>query len=202
MQFVDFLTAQLFVMSFVGVIGLYALYKIYKYHSKLPLLKATLPSVGMVLFVLGIYGILSGLYGQFVWPLPGNYNILFYDMYPLFGFSLAAIGYALYKGMKTEPAGLFSALIGAMSIFYGIVGYMLGMTTYPIMLLIIYVAFGMVGITMLPASRYLDMLLSGKKLSGMRYAKAIFVALCIFMAIAALASAITGAPAAIEHLMA
>ena len=128
-------------------------------------LKSSAPLIG----VFGFIVLLMGTFGEIAWPLmPGTpgakYNILFYDPTMLFGIALVSFALSLAYNLKTQYVGLYSMVAGAVTIYYGVVGYNLGMTQAPIALLLLYVAFGGAGIFTFPATLLIDKMLSPKVL--------------------------------------
>ncbi|MGC9132887.1 MAG: DUF981 family protein [Nanopusillaceae archaeon] len=48
--------------------------------------KRSFEKEGSIIFIiLGLFMLITGLYSLFTWTLPGPYNILFYDLYPIAG---------------------------------------------------------------------------------------------------------------------
>lgn len=97
-----------------------------------------------------------GLWGEIAWPLPGSYNILFFDVYVLFGatFVVAAISMAL--SLKLQYMGFLALLAGGITIAYGYQGLVLGMTKDPFDTWLLYAAFGAAGIMAFPATVLTD----------------------------------------------
>jgi putative membrane protein len=108
------------------------------------------------LALLGLYILITGLYGQFTWPLPGSYNILYYDIFPFWGLFLLASAWALHSKLKLQFVGLFSLLVGAMAILYGFAAYNLGLSSVPIAVLGLYGLFGLAGIFGYPMTLMFD----------------------------------------------
>ena len=128
-------------------------------------LKSSAPLIG----VFGFIVLLMGTYGETVWPLmPGTagakYNILFYDPTMLFGIALISFALSLAFNLRTQYVGLYSMVAGAVTIYYGITGYNLGMTNSPIALLLLYGAFGGAGVFTFPATLIIDKMFSTKAL--------------------------------------
>ncbi|MGC8479375.1 MAG: DUF981 family protein [Candidatus Micrarchaeia archaeon] len=92
------------------------------------------------------------LWGQLTWPLPGSYNILFFD--PLMSLSIVLIGFAwsVRARIKIHYVGLFSLIVGLMTIDYGITGYMLRLTQSPLAFMGLFVAYEIIGILAFPVS--------------------------------------------------
>ncbi len=160
MAFIDNLAFSLFAISFAGFLLLYtisSMYLIYK-KKKNATFSDTLRSSSVPLGLLGIYMFLMGIWGQFTWPLPGSYNILFYD--PLIAFGIILLGYAVsvvYKS-KLEYIGALGFFVGLMVIIYGIEGYGIGLTSEPAALLALYFLYGLAGVFSYPVSLIADKL--------------------------------------------
>ncbi len=148
-----------------------------------------------VLGVLGFYTVATGLYGQFAWPLPGSYNILFYDIYTLWGLLIVGLAWSLRDRLKLQPLGVLATLMGFMSLYYGITGYGLGLTQSPIALLGLYSLFGISGVLGYPATRMFDE--AGRK-SGIW--KAVGMIFVIALVLGSLLAIFIGAAALPAHL--
>ena len=118
MTFIDILTSQLFAMGFAGLTILYFTIQSILLYRKGKKAEGIIRSAAVPLMVLGLYAFLSGVYGQFVWPLPESYNILFYDVLTLAGLFFIATAWSLYKGLRLQHLGFLALLLGAMTIFY------------------------------------------------------------------------------------
>ncbi len=120
-------------------------------------LKSSAPPIG----VFGVLMLAIGLYGEFTWPLftgtPAvRYNMLIYDPTVLFAMILLGFALAFAIDLKTQYVGLFAMGADAITIYYGVQGYSLGMTREPLMLLAVYVSFGAAGIFTFPTSLIID----------------------------------------------
>lgn len=156
MPFTDILTAQLFVLGISGLVLAYTVIKGILHYRQGGDIEHAMKSGQAPLTLLGLYVLISGLYGQFIWPLPGSYNILFYDIYPLWGMFLLASAWVLHSKLRLQYAGFFALLIGCMTILYGVSGYRLGLTSVPLALLGLYGLFGLAGILGYPVTLMFD----------------------------------------------
>jgi putative membrane protein len=158
MAFVDPLALQLFTLAFVagllfysGVVG----YVTYRRHGHRPTYEhlraqiVPLAGVGVIVFAIGIWG-------EVTWPLPGSYNILFYDPYSLLGVILVGFAVSIALRVRTQYIGLLAAMTGALSIYYGISAYQLGMTKDPLTMLFLYIALGGTAVLTFPVTIYID----------------------------------------------
>ncbi|HUC38703.1 MAG TPA: DUF981 domain-containing protein [Candidatus Acidoferrum sp.] len=160
---VDFLGAQLFALWFAGLLILYISVHSFVLFRKGKKAENIVASGAIPLAALGVYMFLSGLFGQFTWPLSGAYNTLFYDMYPFVGLLFIGAAVSIYKKMKIQYIGFYGLLLGVMSIGYGAYGYALGLTKSPLALLALYVSFGIGGIVGYPVTVMMDRAESGIK---------------------------------------
>ena len=158
MTFVDTLAFQLFSLAFVsgllfysGLVG-YLTYRKYGPQRTFEHLRAQAVPLGGI----GVIMAAIGLWGEIVWPLPGSYNILFFDPYLLLGIIL--IGFAVSVGFKwrTQYVGLLAAFTGLLSIYYGANAYNLGLTKEPLAMFLLYVALGGTAIFTFPVTLWID----------------------------------------------
>ncbi len=189
MVFIDNLAYSLFATSFAGFLLLYTIALIYtEYKNKKTDFSEHLKGASVPLALIGAYLFVSGLWGQFVWPLPGSYNILFYDPFISFGIILLSFSFVIRFGGRFDYTGILSLLAGVMTIAYGFEGYNLGLSSAPIALLGMYFLFGIAGIFAYPASLILERLPGLQK----RVWKGWYVLLAIFFITLFLASGTAG----------
>lgn len=109
--------------------------------------------------------LIIGFWGELTWPisvvsggtnLMGAYNILFYDPYLMLGMVLVSFSGLVLLRLSTRYAGLLAAMTGALSIYYGINAYILGMTKVPIVMLFLYLALGLTAIFTFPVTILID----------------------------------------------
>lgn len=200
MAFVDFLTTQLFALGFAGLITTYIAVDGYLLYRKGKKAESALRSGSLPLAILGVYIFISGMYGQFTWPLPGAYNILYYDIYPLLGLMLMAAAYAIYAKLKMQYIGFFGLLVGVMGGWYGIWGYLLHMSTEPIAVLGLFGSFGLAGIFSYPVMLMFDRYEAGKKNRSTLWA-VVVVLFGIFLVLGSVIALYTGFAAVPAHLM-
>ncbi len=199
-EFVDILTAQLFVLGFSGLLLFYAATQAWLLLRKKKDPLPTIKSVKVPLAVLGVYVIITGLFGQFAWPLPGSYNILFYDMFAIWGFVLVGVAMAFHLKAKVQYMGFLGLMLGAITIIYGYMGYVLHMTQSPLMLFGMYGLFGLSGILSYPASIVFDRAeqTHGHKISAWTVLVALFAFSLLAASVLALVTGIAAVPA---HLL-
>ena len=161
-MFIDEIAYVLFAIGFVGVLTLYMTISVFYNYRKNLKKKENIDIYGIIsggilpLGAVGIYLFIISLIGQITWPLPGSYNILFFD--PLMSLSIVLIGFAwsVSSRIKIHYVGLFSLLVGLMTIDYGITGYMIGLTQSPLAFMGLFVTFGIVGVLAFPVSLIMD----------------------------------------------
>ncbi len=157
-SFVDTLAFQLFTLAFVagllfysGLVG-YATYRKYGPRRTLDHLKAqAIPLGGMGLIIFSI-----GLWGEVVWPLPGSYNILFFDPYVLLGMVLLGFAVCVSTGRRTQYIGLLAAMTGLLSIYYGSYAKYDALTKEPLAMFLLYVALGLTAVFTFPVTLWID----------------------------------------------
>lgn len=192
MVFVDILTGQLFSLTFVGLLLAYMAYRALVKGKRAA---GEAASASIPLFALSIYIIVSGLFGQFAWTLPGSYNILFYDVYVMLGLIVFSIAWCMRSGMRLQYTGLFGLISGLLVAYYGIEGYMLHMTQSPIALLGLYGLFGLSGVLGYPVTLMAD---GAKRKSGTMVL--ILYAFIVVIVLASLLAAFIGVESIPAHL--
>ena len=159
MAFIDNLAFSLFTLSFAGLLLFYTIASMYLvYRKRQKNFSEYLNSASVPLLVVGLYMVLNGLWGQFTWPLPGSYNILFYDPYISFGLLLVSLAVSIRFRIRLEYSGFLGLMVGIMTIIYGLSGYNLGLTSAPIALLGLYFFYGASGILSYPVALIADRL--------------------------------------------
>lgn len=120
----------------------------------------------LALGILGALLALIALWGEFFWPLPGAYNIYFFDPLFLLAFLLVAFGVAVWRSLPTHFVGMLSFVSGAGAIYYGVRAYQLGLTKSPFETLLLFLGFGVVGILAYPATLFVDWAVTGPRTSA------------------------------------
>ncbi len=171
MVFVDLLTSQLFALGFAGLLVAYLFISTYLRLRRGRKVDESIRSAVIPIALLGAYLFVTGLFGQFTWPLPGSYNILFYDLLALTGLLLIAFAWAARRGDETHNVGFLALLLGLLTIYYGYEGYTLGLSQSPIALLSLYSLLGIAGVLAYPSTLVLDAIRNGaKKLDALHVA--------------------------------
>ncbi len=88
--------------------------------------------------------------------MPGSYNILYYDPILASGLLLVAFSVSIRLKAKTQYVGFLALLFGAMTIWYGISAYNLGLSTAPPEVLGLFGLFSLAGILAYPATWIVD----------------------------------------------
>ncbi len=119
-------------------------------------LSAPLALLGGALFAIS-------LWGEMTWPFLasdglGGYNIFFFD--PLVMIAIVLVSYAIAAqfSLKLQYVGLIALICGAVTIVYGYTGYTAtpAFTKDPFDTLLLYLSFGVTGISAFPASVLVD----------------------------------------------
>lgn len=202
MVFTDNVAYSLFSISLAGFLLLYTTSSMYEvYKKRQHNFSEHLKGVAIPLGLMGAYMFIMGLWGQFTWPLPGSYNILFYDPLISFGIVLIAFALAVKYGMRLEYVGFLGLMVGIMVIAYGAEGYSIGLTQEPIALLLMYFLYGFAAVFSYPVSLIADRLSSikkGKVWHGWKFSLAMF---WIFLLLASLLSGFVAVSAISSHLI-
>ncbi|BBL47337.1 hypothetical protein MJ1HA_1438 [Metallosphaera sedula] len=162
MAFIDDLALMLFTLPLVSVLIAYTTIQAYLGFRRegYSAIKRSLDDSIIPAGVLGVVITIMALWGEFTWTLPGSYNILFYDVYLLMGIIILSYSIAVYMEKRLQTTGIFALFVGLITIYYGVVGYRLGLTEEPLALLGLYVAYGIAGILGYPVTVILDRLRS------------------------------------------
>ncbi len=157
MAFTDELAFYLFSISFSALLLAYLMADAYWAYRKGQMsLKPMLESLSITMAIVAVYTLIIGVVSQFMWFLPGPYNILFFDPLVAFGIIMLAFSLSIRLRVKTSYAGFLSLMFGGMTIWYGISSYSLGLTKEPFELLALFILFGLAAIFTFPASLILD----------------------------------------------
>ena len=158
MAFVDNLGFELGVMVLTTAVAFYTGFMVWWFRRKNDLARATMNLRGgaLMLGFLGVFLAILGFWGEFLWPLPGQYNVLFYDP-TLFG-GLLLIGFALlvYWELPTQYLGVVAGVTGLGIAYYGVRGYLLSLTKEPWEMLGLFLAFGLMVALAFPISLFID----------------------------------------------
>ena len=150
--------------------------------------------------VLGSIILILAVYGELAWPLPGSYNILFYDAFTILGVLVLGATASIMLREKMQNVGFLALMGGLVIIYYGISGYNLGMTAAPIALLGLYGFAGLAGIFFYPLTVLIDRTpIHKNKITGAWLTVIVIFAILIFLT--AVLAAYIGFAAVPAHLL-
>lgn len=201
MAFIDDLAMELFTLALVGIVSMYmtaSVYLEYRKNGAKNIEEILKPGV-FPLGVLGVVILIMGFYGEMTWPLPGSYNILFYDPYMFIGMILVMMAVAIGYRQKLQYVGILAFFAGIIAIYYGANAYIDKMTSSPIAMLGLYIAFGLTGVFTFPTTLIYDMLPGREKVS--KGWTVILVLFWLGLIISAVLAAITAIEAVPQHLL-
>ena len=172
MTFVNPLAFQIFTLAFVSAVLCYAGISDYLTYKKRGVHEAyqSLKAQALLLGVIGVVVLGIGLWGELNWPIStvvngtnvlGAYNILFYDPYLMLGIVLVGFSASVMLRLNTRYVGLLAAMTGALSIYYSVNAYGLGLTKEPLTMLLLYVALGGTAILTFPVTIFIDSMVIG-----------------------------------------
>jgi uncharacterized membrane protein len=165
MAFIDFLAFQeallliaAVIVGFVGVSVWFAMRR-----NDAAGVTSALKSSAIPIGVLGVIATALAVWAEETWPFPAiagtrmaSYNIFFTDVYLLFGMTLVILSVTMVFRLKLAYAGMFALVAGAITMGYGWNGYIAGLTKDPLETLLMYLAFGGVGVFSFPATVMTD----------------------------------------------
>lgn len=201
-MFVDDLAISLFMMAIAGVLLLYMTGGVFLDYRRKGL-KSIYDHItpGVVPFmVLGLAIVAMALFGEFVWPLPGSYNILYYDTFLMLGITVLSFSVSAMKRLKLNYVGMLALLSGLMAVYYGIQAYAIKLSNAPLALLALFVTFGIIGILAYPVTLLLD-ILPGEKSKHPMLWYALLAAFWVFLIIGVALAALLGGAALPGHLV-
>ena len=200
MVFIDDLAFELFTLSLVGVVSIYLTGYAYLYYRKgLKDVETIMRPGAFILGILGAIIVIMGIFGEMTWPLPGSYNILFYDPYLLFGIILVAVSSSIILKQKLQFSGVLALFSGLIAIYYGINAYLDKMTSSPIAMLGLYLSLGLTGMFTFPATLIYDLLPSRDKVS--RFWTVILILFWVGLIVSSVLAALTAIEAVPQHLL-
>ena len=148
----------LFLLAFVAVLTLYMTLRVFlEWNSSKQANMYAIMSGGILpLGLIGAYFFIISVYGQIYQPLPAPLNNLVFD--PLISLSLVLIGFvwSIRANLKMEYVGLLALLLGAITMYYGYLGYTAGITQSASQFFFIYLVFGITGILAFPVTLIID----------------------------------------------
>lgn len=201
MVFIDDLALALFMLALAGIVSLYTTAAAYSYYKRNGVkgVRESMRPGAVPIGALGIVMLVLGLFGEMTWPLPGSYNILFYDPFVLMSITLISIAVVLWLKQSMQYVGIFAFFSGLLAIYYGVNAYLIKMTSSPIAMLGLYVAFGLAGMFTFPATVIYDRLPSKSKASTLY--TSMLIIFWIMLLIGSIAAAVVGVAAVPQHLL-
>ena len=200
MVFIDDLAFELFTLSLVGVVSIYLTGYAYLYYRKgLKDVETIMRPGAFILGILGVIIVIMGIFGEMTWPLPGSYNILFYDPYLLFGIILVSVSSSIILKQKLQFSGILALFSGLIAIYYGVNAYLDKMTSSPIAMLGLYLSLGLTGMFTFPATLIYDLLPSRDNVS--KFWTLILVLFWVGLIVSSVLAALTAIEAVPQHLL-
>ena len=200
MAFIDDLAMELFTLSLVGVVSIYLTGSVYiAYRKGIKDIEEVLKPGVYPLGILGGIITIMGIYGEMTWPLPGSYNILFYDPYLIIGLILVIMAVSIAMKQKLQFTGILALFSGLIAIYYGANAYIDKMTSSPIAMLGLYIAFGLTGVFTYPTTLIYEMLPGKAKVSKLW--TVVLVIFWIGLVVSAVLAALTAIEAVPQHLL-
>lgn len=99
--------------------------------------------LGYYYLLLGIYSFITGLWGSFTWPLPGPYNIILMDPWPVFGVAMILLGLANVYKLNLRGILYGVSALSLPVIFYGLAIWNYGLTREPLISGLMFVFIGL-----------------------------------------------------------
>ena len=200
MVFIDDLAFELFTLSLVGVVSIYLTGYAYLYYRKgLKDVETIMRPGAFILGILGVIIVIMGIFGEMTWPLPGSYNILFYDPYLLFGIILVSVSSSIILKQKLQFSGILALFSGLIAIYYGVNAYLDKMTSSQIAMLGLYLSLGLTGMFTFPATLIYDLLPSRDNVS--KFWTVILVLFWVGLIVSSALAALTAIEAVPQHLL-
>lgn len=200
MVFIDDLALWLFLLPLVSITLIYQIAVIYRKakNGEFERIKETMKESMVPIGLLGLLIFIFGLWGEFTWTLPGSYNILFDDLFTLLGLLLLMYSISICIESKLQYTGILAFFSGLITIYYGIEGYILGMTNSPIGLLLLYLFYGIAGIFSYPLTLAIDYMIENRRFES--WMKASLILFIIFVLLGGIMGGYIGALAIPYHL--
>lgn len=121
MAFIDELTFVMITLILVAVSVAYIVVtEMLAYRRNGPKrLGVALQETAIPMIAMGMVILIVGSWGLFTWPLPGAYNVLFFDIYTLFGILVLGFGFSVFLRFRLQYVGVLSPVAGFTVIAYG-----------------------------------------------------------------------------------
>jgi putative membrane protein len=158
MAFIDNLGFELGLMVLTTAVAFYTGFVVWWYRRQGDLARSVeyLRGGGLMLGVLGLFLSILGFWGELAWPLPGQYNLLFYDPTLLGGMMLVGFAVTVYYRIPTQYLGVVGGVAGLGIAYYGARGYMLNLTKEPLEMFLLFLGFGVMMALSYPVTLFVD----------------------------------------------
>ncbi|MCL4349322.1 DUF981 family protein [Ferroplasma acidiphilum] len=201
MGFVDDTPMELFLISLVAIVSIYMSAWVYIEFRKngAKNVNEILKPGALPLGILGAIIVIMGLWGEMVWPLPGAYNILFDDPFMFLGIIVLMMAGTIALKQKLQYVGILAFFAGIISIWYGANAYVDKLTSSPIAMFGLFLAFGLTGVFTFPTTLIYDILPGKTKVSNVW--TVVLVLFWIGLVVSAVVAALIGLEAIPAHLV-
>ncbi len=200
--FIDDLALEYFLVTLVSVLTLYTIAYVYLEYRKngTKNLRVAMAPAGFPLLILGSVIMIIGLFQEFVWPLPGSFDIFYGDPFLLLGMVTLLYAISVLRDYKLQFPGIFALAIGLLAIVYGYNGYInsLPSSAEALNTFILFIGYGVFGFLVYPVSLIYDMLPSKAKSPTVANIILIIFFIVVFLSMAA--SAYGGLTAVAAHI--
>ncbi len=202
--FIDDLALEYFLVTLVSVLTLYTIAYVYLEYRKngTKNLRVAMAPAGFPLLVLGVVILAIGLFQEFVWPLPGSYNILYGDPFLMLGMVTLLYAISVIRDYKLQFPGIFAMAIGLLAIVYGYNAYINNLPSASATLetFLLYLGYGAFGILVYPVSLIYDILPSKTKSPALANVILVLFFIVVILAFAASTyGGLTSVGAHIQH---
>ena len=140
--FIDMLDLWLMILGGTLLVSIYWLFLIFKGEDA----KEAKKSVGLIYLVTGLYAFFIGLWAAVTWPLPSSYNIIFSDIWPIFGIALLALGAANYYDLQLFPVSIGIAMFSIPVLVYGVSICVYKLTREPVLAGLMFIVIALAGL--------------------------------------------------------
>ncbi len=166
MGFIDDLTLVLDLLILMAATVFYTGFFVWYHSRKMDTARAAshLREGAFIMTILGATIGVIAFWGELNWPLPGAYNLYFFDPLLLLAFLTVAFGLTVLFRLPSHFVGMLGVVIGLGVMYYGVrAEYYLKLTQDPIETLLLYLGFGGVAILSYPATLYVDWFVTGRQ---------------------------------------
>jgi len=166
MAFIDDLTLVLDLLVLMSATVFYTGFFVWYHSRKMDTARAAahLREGAFVMTLIGgVIGLIA-IWGEFNWPLPGAYNLYFFDPLLLLALISVSFGLTVLFRFPSHFVGMLGIVIGCGIMYYGVrADYYLKLTSDPLETLLLYLGFGAVAILSYPATLYVDWFVTGRQ---------------------------------------